>query len=67
MQAQIDMLIKLVYFEDEAFEKILIKDLIEIEQAPSGGGGMLGNLGGLEQLLQGQNMEGLMKMLSEGG
>ena len=61
------MLIKLVYFEDEAFEKILIKDLIEIEQAPSDGGGMLGNLGGLEQLLQGQNMEGLMKMLSEGG
>ena len=51
MQAQIDMLIKLVYFEDQAFEKILIKDLIEIEQAPSGGGGMLGNLGGLEQLL----------------
>ncbi len=32
VQAQIDMIIKLVYFEDQAFENIEIKDLVEAGQ-----------------------------------
>lgn len=60
VQAQVDMLIKLIYFEDPAFEQIEIRDLVEggSERQESG-------LGGLEQLLQGRNLEGIMRMLGE--
>lgn len=46
VQAQIDMLIKLIYFEDQAFEPVEIRDLVQgaVERQESG-------LGGLEQLL----------------
>jgi hypothetical protein len=42
---------------------VLIKDLVEAASEQAAPGGF--NLGGLEQLLQGNNLEGLMKMLGE--
>jgi len=56
---------KLVYFEDDSFEPVEIKDLIEAasENANRNGNNMFG---GLESLLSGGNMESLMKMLSGG-
>jgi len=58
------MLIKLIYFEEESFLPVTIRDLVEAVESqrslPTGG-----MLGGLEQLLQGGNMENLMKMLGD--
>lgn len=56
---------KLVYFEDDSFEPVEIKDLIEAasENVNRNGNNMFG---GFESLLSGGNMESLMKMLSGG-
>jgi hypothetical protein len=59
VQQQIDHVVKLVFFEDEALINIDTRDLIEAAtERPSAG-----PLGGLSKLLNMDNMDGLMKIM----
>ena len=53
---------KLVYFEDDQYEPVEIKDLIEAASENAGRNGNNNMFGGLESLLGGGGIENLMKM-----
>jgi len=63
VQTQLDLIIKLIYFEDEGFLPVDIRDLVEALESQAGRGMPSGMLGGIESLLLGGGLESIMKML----